>query len=367
MGEDNFRNLIHYKIDELRIRLGLTWEDFAFRTGLKKRALMRISAGGLYYIPIRSLIIIARTCGVRSFNELIEIRTSHLLGNLAPKLQKIEPRRVVFHVSSTMQERVRGSTGSPREGAGINRERCGVWDIRATAYMMREMFRQFRYIEPDLIDTGSDADARRIEEDARNLLKRLGQEQILRVIVGSPLASGISEGTVALAFGQTPFVSTDESRAAFPYTVQWTPECATDSAFGRVVDDPSQAGIVDTRTGELVARFELVGDGDGEDCALIMTLRFLDPTDPTRDGGVLLVLLGYGGPATFVAARIAVDPDYAHELYPPEPGVPLMRAVRVTYKRQVRVPGDMRDTRIVTGFSLVPLSTSDDSSEVAAA
>jgi len=367
MEEDNFRNLIHYKIDELRIRLGLTWEEFAFRTGLKKRALLRISAGGLYYIPIRSLIIIARTCGVRSFSELIEIRTSHLLSILAPKLQNIEPRRVVFHVASTMQEPVRGSTGSAREGAGINRERCGVWDIRATSYMMREMFRQFRYIEPDLIDSASDIDARRIEEDAKELLKRTRTERILRVIVGSTLASGISEGVVASAFGQTPFVSTEASRAAFPYTVQWISECAPDSAFGLAVDDPAKAGIVDTRTGKLVARFELVGDGEGEDCALIMALRSLDPTDPSRDGGVLLVLLGYGGPATFVAARMSVDPNYAHELYPPEPDVPLMRAVRVTYKRQVRAPGDMRDTRIVTGFSLVPLSASDDSSEVAAA
>ncbi len=348
--------LIRFKIDEIRLRLGMTWEEFAFHTGVKKQTLLRINRGGLVYVPIRALILIIRTCGVRAVSELIELDFKDVLGVLSPRHEPIQPRVVEFHLSSAKHDPVRGSTGSPREGAGITKERIGVWDVRTAAHITRELFRQYRVIQPDWIDRSSELDTRSCEEIVRGILERAKKSPMVAFVIGSPMLSSISEVFVSLMYGQTPVVGTVASRAAFPYTVQWTRSGTRPSSFCAPVDDPSQLGIVDTRTGEVVARFELVGDGIGEDCALIVTLLIPDPRDPTREPSAIVVLIGCGGPATKAAGEIAVDPAYLHELYPSKPGVPLMRAVRVRYVREEHGAHDTHDTRRIIHKELVPLS-----------
>jgi hypothetical protein len=96
-------------------------------------------------------------------------------------------------------------------------------------------------------------------------------------------------------------------------------------------------GIADISTGKLVARCNIVAQGEGDDCALIVTYRIWQPPKQRRfgrdDERIIICILGFSGAGTYAAAKVATDPRYAAALYPSTSGAPLMRPVAAKYTR----------------------------------
>ena len=175
------------------------------------------------------------------------------------------------------------------------------------------------------------------------------------IVIGSPVANQFAEEVVCRSFGVPPF--SPERQTAFPYVFSWSQRRAGASSFGAAAKN-GDVGIVSVPTGRLVARRTLVSQGEGEDCALIVVQRLWRPRlrreHGRHDENIIICLLGYSGIGTLAAAHVATQSAFPEELYPPNPGKPLMRVVSTIYMRPPAPTSDDNREVIPGSVRLVP-------------
>jgi DNA-binding Xre family transcriptional regulator len=174
------------------------------------------------------------------------------------------------------------------------------------------------------------------------------------IVIGSPIANQFTEEVVCHAYGVAPY--NPQLLSAFPYGFAWEAWRKVQSSFGWDGKN-GPYGIAETsRPRRIVAPHVVVPSGEGSDGALILTYRvFRAPSQRETaddDERVIICLLGYGGPGTLAAARIATTPTCAAGLYPAARTVPRMRAVRCKhFSAASDLPIDKRE---LIGSELVP-------------
>lgn len=258
-------------------------------------------------------------------------------------------RGVAIHLGSRPFQRARVATGRPQEsllslqGIAARDHRAAQWisehllklDPRIVIRMQEHMTGFGYGFDPSMADV------------TRHIFERGNH-----VLIGSPIANPYTEYVVCHMYDVPPYVP--RKREAFPYGFVWDSERSVPSSFGWQGEGP-RFGIYSTKKRDLVAFRTVVPEGDGEDCAIIVTYRVFQPpaarTNGADDERIIICILGDGGPGTEAAARVATDPQYAAALYPPTRGVPHMRVVGARYTR-VATP-DGRDNRVVTDVYLV--------------
>lgn len=230
------------------------------------------------------------------------------------------------------------------------RQYIGVWDER-TIDLIRDHLRR---LSPDILIRYQEhsVGARAFDPSLRQAAREVFQKGS-HIVVGSPIANQHSEEVTCEAFGASPY--SPEERSKFPYAFVWHSSQSIRSSFGWQ-GLGNEFGIVSTATGKMVARRTLVRDGEGEDCALILTQRIWQPRvrreqGPADDERIVIALLGYSGAGTAAAARTATDDRFAAALYPRQAGVPCMHVVSARYTSTPVQPP--RDTREVTHWELV--------------
>ncbi len=173
------------------------------------------------------------------------------------------------------------------------------------------------------------------------------------IIIASPVANQFAEEVVCHAYGVPPY--NPQLREVFPYGFQWDHWRQVRSSFGWQ-GDGKQFGIAALPSGKVVAEHVVVPSGEGKDGALILVYRvFRAPSQREQnddDERIVICLLGYGGPGTDAAARLATNPEFAAGLYPPGRRVPRMRAVTCRYFREASEA--QIDNREVTEVKLIP-------------
>lgn len=241
--------------------------------------------------------------------------------------------------------------GEPVSPTTLDPQSIGAWDFRA-----------FRVITKHLAKLGRDITVRSQEHEAGidqgydASLADVVDEMFSagdHVVIGSPVANPIAEEVVCRMFGVAPY--TTSKRDAFPFGFVWDSRRGiAQSSFGWQ-GIGADFGIAATRTGKLVARRTSVVQGEGDDCALIVTYRVWQEPKHRRQGRdderMVIAILGYSGAGTYAAAKVATDPRYASALYPSTHSTPLMRVVGAKYTRPATQ--STRDTRRVTGQFLV--------------
>ena len=262
-------------------------------------------------------------------------------------------RSVTIHIGSNPWGPQADSKSSDGLWPQFHQQSIGAWDFRAFRVLTKHLARLGRDItvrseehQAD-VDFGFDED-----ESAGNLIEQVFTDGD-HIVIGSPIANRFAEEIVCRLFGVTPY--TPSRRTAFPFAFVWdarrgvTPSSFGYQALGKDI------GIADLRSGKLVARCNIVPQGEGQDCALILTFRFWK-SRRTRQFGmdderVIICLLGFSGAGTYAAAKAITDPKNAALLYPPEQQVPLMLPVTATTQRSAT--RSLRDTCRVTGVALV--------------
>ena len=176
------------------------------------------------------------------------------------------------------------------------------------------------------------------------------------ICIASPATSSFAETVVAYLYGVPPY--RPDHASVFPYVFVWPKHRRVVSAFGRDASN-GECGIWSRDEGRMVAHYELLKQGNpqarAKDGGLIVVSRVpvLGRAPSGTGEGLVIALLGLSGPGTVACMQVLRDLKNALELYPPEIGKPIMRAVTCTYGRSGL--GTARDDRFLDGWELLPI------------
>ncbi len=231
------------------------------------------------------------------------------------------------------------------------RESCGRWDVIA-AHEMANLFADKVGIS---VEEHMHSNAVYPNGVIPVGLHNFMHDGRVHVIFGSPVSNTFAERVIAgEIYGVQP--GSPSNLEAFPYVLVF-PEGHVVSAFSRD-GKLNECGIIDTQSGELVARriFVPQGGGHGKDCALLIIVRTrplrLDTSDPGNGEGMIICCCGHSGPATLACTKVLGDPHYASELFPSQVDQPIMRVVTAEYERPNSTK--LADIRKLTSYELLP-------------
>ncbi len=249
---------------------------------------------------------------------------------------------VTIHYGSRSLRKTQPDAGGTDEEV-ITGQYIGVWDMRAFKWITEYLKQSGLEMNVSLQEHVSGVE-RIFDPSARDAVRQLF-ERGNHVVIGSPIANQFTEEVVCHAYDVPPYAP--HKREAFPYGFVWGSRHTITSSFGWQ-GIGNEFGIWSTRAGKLVAFRTMVKEGEGQDCALILVQRVFVP--PARRHGasdkerVVICILGHSGAGTLAGARVATNPTYAAGLYPPQRGVPHMRAVSASYTRApISTPHDNRE------------------------
>ncbi|MFQ5667690.1 MAG: helix-turn-helix domain-containing protein [Candidatus Binatia bacterium] len=332
---------VHCRLYEIMRERGVKVEGLSTQSGVDRGAISALRTGKWDRVSRSAM---GKICGALniSLDELFALIPEDIWAPI--KLG----HEVTLHYGSRSIPDARRPNG---DGADTmwSGQYVGVWDMRA-----------LNCIWEHLRQSGCDVSVR-LREHVTGLERSstpLAQESLRQVfdsgnhvVLGSPTANQFTEEVVCKAFGVTPYAP--QQRDAFPFGFVWDPRRAVRSSFGwEGMGD--EFGIASIRTGKLIACSTSAREGEGQDCALVLVHRMLQPPARRQYGSdverVIIAILGYRGAGTFAAAQLATDPKHADGLYPAQRNAARLRVVRVTYTD----PGGLQqDSRQVTGAYLV--------------
>lgn len=304
--------------------------------------------------------VLGKICGALEvcLDELFDLREEDIW--FAIRLH----REVTIHLGSNSAAALVDSETGNGSPTAFYPQSIGAWDFRAFRVLTKHLAKLGRDITVRSEDHEGDVYQGFDPSRGDSVEELLGEGD--HIIIGSPIANRLAEELVCRLFGVTPH--TPSKRDAFPFGFVWdSRRSSTPSSFGWE-GHGKEFGIADIATGKLVARGNIVAQGEGDDCALIVTYRIWQPPKQRRfgrdDERIIICILGFSGAGTYAAAKVATDPRYAAALYPPTSGAPLMRPVAATYTRPATA--SLQDNRRVVTQSLVEPDTTAPASDTPA-
>ncbi len=340
-GHENYR--LHCRLKELMADRKMTVEDLHQTARVSRDTISLLRGNSFEGVRKRA---IARICGVlgTGIGELFEL----LLEDIWLPIRLA--REVTVHFGSRAFAEPRPARAGANDPV-LSRQFLGSWDFRAfqciNEYLMSLKLDIRIRFEEHITGAGRGTDpavrasAQRVFEGGNH------------IIIASPVANQFAEEVVCHAYGVPPY--NPQLREVFPYGFQWDHWRQVRSSFGWQ-GDGKQFGIAALPSGKVVAEHVVVPSGEGKDGALILVYRvFRAPSQREQnddDERIVICLLGYGGPGTDAAARLATNPEFAAGLYPPGRRVPRMRAVTCRYFREASEA--QIDNREVTEVKLIP-------------
>lgn len=332
---------LYCRLDEILRERRMTGIELHRLSGVARETITQLRNNTFVGVSSRT---IARICGVLCItpNELFVVIREDIW------LPIRRAKEVTIHVGSrTWNEPHPARPGMPPM---VGRQFVGRWDFRAfkqiSEYLIGLNLGIKVHFQDHTTDPGQGVDAG----------MRAAAQAVFsggnHIILGSPIASAFTELVVCSAYRVSPF--SPKNRTSFPYAFEWDDWRQVRSSIGRKGAGES-FGVAEMPSNRIVAPHVIVPAGsEGTDGALIVVYRVLhvSETQKVDDESVVICLLGDSGLGTFAAAQVAIDPQFATELYPALRKTPRMRAVKCRYGRE---PGDpLNDNREVRQVELVP-------------
>jgi DNA-binding Xre family transcriptional regulator len=339
-GHENYR--VHCYLKELMARHNITVDELHEQARIGRETISQLRGNSFQGVSTKAIARLSGALGV-TVGELFEVLPEDIW--LPIRLTK----EVTIHFGIRAFTEPRPAHCNNGE-AVISRQFLGSWDFRAfkwiSEYLMGLNLDIRIHFEEHITGAG-----RGIDPAVRTSAQRVF-EGGNHIVIGSQIANQFTEEVVCHAYGVPPY--NPQMRSTFPYGFEWDHWRQVRSSFGWQ-GQGKQFGIAALPSNKLVAPCVVVPSGEGSDGALILVYRvFKAPTQREvgdDDECVVICLLGYSGPGTLAAARLATDPEHAAGLYPPARKVPRMRAVACKYFRQASAFGE--DCREVTEVSLI--------------
>lgn len=335
--------LIQCRLGEIMRARGLSDKKLAKLAGVGRDVIRQLRENTFKGIRRKTLGKLCAALSLESLDELFCIRDADSLHPI--RLH----REVTIHLGANPLAALTRQSGPP-DGHLFDPVYVGRWDLQTAS----EISAQLSNLEPGIrVNLVEHVRLDPVKEAVDRVLAAGNHVEL-----GSPFANQFAEELVCRLHKVPPY--SPDQRDAFAYGFQWDSSHQVDSSFGWQ-GMGTDFGIVSLRTGKLVARSTFVTQGQGEDCALIVTYRVFRA--PRRrsfgldDEFIVIAILGYSGCGTTAGARVAFDPAFARELYPPRTGEPLMRVVRCTYTRPPSA--STHDNRRVETWELVPTDPDD--------
>ena len=335
---------LYIRLAELMTAKGMKVHELEELSGVSHGTISRLRRNQATSIELDHLAAICRVLGVTP----ADILRFHNVDLWYPIRLR---RHVTIHVGSSA---VTGTLKGAADTENGFRETVGSFDVYAMAELIEFIgtLEQRVRVRVALHATGEGETFAQLHKATADSILEDGN---CHIVLASPRANSLAEEVVSLAYGVPPSSLGMQDR--FPLAFAWDESRQGEivSSFATFVPE-DQCGIVDTSTGKLVARRTrpVAATAIGEDCGLIFVQRV--PISAARrtygaeEEGIVIALLGHGGPATLGAARVIMSPEAALALYPDQTAEPQLHAVKTTY--QARDGATPRDNRRLLTWAL---------------
>ncbi|RMD81715.1 MAG: XRE family transcriptional regulator [Candidatus Dadabacteria bacterium] len=334
---------IYIRLAELMAEKGITVRELERLSGVSHTTISRLRRGWAKSIEFEHLAQICRVLGVTPGDVIVY----HALDIWYPICLQ---GSVTIHLgSSALPDTLEGPVDA---GKGF-RETVGSFDVYSFAELTEFIgsFEQRVQVRVALCPTGEgDTFAQLHKGTATSILEEGG----CHIILASPKANSLAEEVVCAAYGVPPFSRGVAESFPLAFAYDESRQNAMRSSLATFVP-ADRCGIVDTETHELVAHRSQPNNDTADDCGLVFVQRTPVPAAKRRHGdedeGIVIALLGHGGPGTLGAARVLTSPEAAAALYPDELGEPRLYAIRAKY--HTGTSDTPRDNRRLLSCSLV--------------